>query len=427
MSDPLIVDHHQSGRRANHSRAARIRSARLAAFTLVEILVVLGIIILVVALGVPLFGALSGARSTESGRNIAAAALGQARTIAVNEGKYAGVMFYVDPDTDRTVLSLVVVRDPKSGLEDSDPYDKYKTFISGEEYRKPGHIANVSGNDVLQRGDRVIQLVSDMDGTFKAADYPNAVGSVSFSQYMKFYGNYRPAVRTFRARETITQPLNTGNSGIRPPRNGPFSSAAPNTDRAITSTVPVYSKSNYSGTLESTDNEFGNDRWQLDSDKSITATGEQTLLPKGVGLQIIAQAQDRPDTNATEGERYFRTGCIIFDPQGRLVLRNFSITSAETLGQNLELAVDASNIVGGLGVVLYDRETFRGNATFSDSDWLYLGNRNQNKFAVNTPLPSFNDYPSTTYAEEQAEEAWLDNNTVPLLINRFSGSMNEAN
>ena len=66
-------------------------------FTLTEILIVIGIIILMVALAIPAFSIFRGERSTEAAENQLSALLARARTEAIGFQKVGGVLFFQDP------------------------------------------------------------------------------------------------------------------------------------------------------------------------------------------------------------------------------------------------------------------------------------------------------------------------------------------
>ena len=76
-------------------------------FTLTELLVVIGIVLLFMLLAIPSFRALSGERSVDSARNQLSAMLVRAREEAIGLQDYRGILFYLDPATDRVVGSLV--------------------------------------------------------------------------------------------------------------------------------------------------------------------------------------------------------------------------------------------------------------------------------------------------------------------------------
>jgi type II secretory pathway pseudopilin PulG len=88
-------------------RAGAFRRAVRRAFTLTELLIVIGLIVLVIALAVPAFKAMSGGRSIDAAQNQLAAVLGAARAEAIGLQKVRGVFFYVDPATERVNAALV--------------------------------------------------------------------------------------------------------------------------------------------------------------------------------------------------------------------------------------------------------------------------------------------------------------------------------
>jgi type II secretory pathway pseudopilin PulG len=93
--------------------AARMRSA----FTLMELMVVIGIMVLMLALAVPTFNVMTGSRSIENAQNAIAATLAQARLSAVRSQAPRGVCFYRDPATDRIAMALVSYDTGNTGIE----------------------------------------------------------------------------------------------------------------------------------------------------------------------------------------------------------------------------------------------------------------------------------------------------------------------
>lgn len=106
----------KGGRTNQASRPARssfiLRPSSSRAFSLIELLIVIGIIILVIAMAVPAFNLISGTRSVDAAENLLGVMLGRARTEAIGVQQVRGVMFYIDPATQRVNVTLVRVVDP---------------------------------------------------------------------------------------------------------------------------------------------------------------------------------------------------------------------------------------------------------------------------------------------------------------------------
>jgi prepilin-type N-terminal cleavage/methylation domain-containing protein len=76
-------------------------------FTLTEILIVIGIIVLMIAIAVPTFNILRGNRSVDAAVNQVTALLGRARSEAIGLQTSEGVFFFRDLKTDRYTAALV--------------------------------------------------------------------------------------------------------------------------------------------------------------------------------------------------------------------------------------------------------------------------------------------------------------------------------
>ena len=93
--------------RTHPTTPAAARPPRRSAFTMTELLIVIGLIVLVIAIAVPAFKAMSGGRSVDAAQNQLAAVLGVARAEAIGLQKVRGVFFYLDPATERVNVALV--------------------------------------------------------------------------------------------------------------------------------------------------------------------------------------------------------------------------------------------------------------------------------------------------------------------------------
>jgi type II secretory pathway pseudopilin PulG len=91
-------------------------------FSLTEILIVIGLIVLMLALAVPTFNFLTGNRSVEGAQNTIGALIGRARVEAIGLQETRGVFFFIDRASGRVAAALVraVERpDPATFLADS--------------------------------------------------------------------------------------------------------------------------------------------------------------------------------------------------------------------------------------------------------------------------------------------------------------------
>ncbi len=61
----------------------------------------------------------------------------------------------------------------------------------------------------------------------------------------------------------------------------------------------------------------------------------------------------------------------------------------------------------------------------SQGDWIYGGTAPANYYAFSANSAPLQDLPASEAAEHM-EEDWLSNNTVPVMINRYSGSLSET-
>jgi prepilin-type N-terminal cleavage/methylation domain-containing protein len=82
------------------------------AFTLTELLVVMGVIVLMIAMAVPLFNVFSASHSIEGAQNMVSAMLQRARARAIAMQERRGVFFFEDQATKKTGMLLVRIDDP---------------------------------------------------------------------------------------------------------------------------------------------------------------------------------------------------------------------------------------------------------------------------------------------------------------------------
>jgi len=85
---------------------------RRGGFTLTELLIVVGLIVLLVTLAIPTFGLITGGKSIDAAENQASAFLGRVRQDALALQEPRGVLMIQDPDTSRMVMVEVYYDDP---------------------------------------------------------------------------------------------------------------------------------------------------------------------------------------------------------------------------------------------------------------------------------------------------------------------------
>jgi prepilin-type N-terminal cleavage/methylation domain-containing protein len=89
------------------NRKSQIANTSPSAFTLIELLVTLGIIVLILAIAIPAVNLLTGERSIEGAQNQIAAELSLARSRAQSLQREGGLLFYLDPASDRVGMRHV--------------------------------------------------------------------------------------------------------------------------------------------------------------------------------------------------------------------------------------------------------------------------------------------------------------------------------
>lgn len=477
---------------------AHSRLRRRGGFTIAEMLVVIGIILLVMAIALPAFTAIVGSRSIESARNVVAASLVRARAEAIRRGQPCGVYFYVDPDTKRTGAAIVTL-DP---LSDIDPYDEYKSFTRGtasvtRDYQGGSYdplnqftASNPPPQDEpSMTADRVVTLAVDDVTVLPAADQALSLYAPG-GPYANFSGRPIVVTRLHSSRDTDPSTAENDNPGLQAdPSNGDDTHEPPLVGSS-------FDPDTYAGPFVGVA-----PMWVFDEVGSLELIDgiEPELLAPGAGVQVILgqTLQDTfdppngdpsgdvdngfgysiPDIGApaippqVEGvpppfrERYARSGLILFDEEGHLVQSEYRIYASSRLGRvmGLDLTDDAFSTLDPkpkiqeyqpatstvLGLALYERSAF-DDAMSEGTALEWKGGFIASISEPTTPLERFqttdgdvtfayppDDRPAdlgtrATLAsgdyrfDEYAEERWLDANTIPLMVNRYSGMLVEA-
>jgi prepilin-type N-terminal cleavage/methylation domain-containing protein len=350
-------------------------------FTLIEVLVVLTIILIIALSALPAIRFITGSRSIESTQNIAAAMIGRARSQALIDGEHRGVFFFLDPVNDRTTMAIV----GQTGDSVSAPYSGWTTpnppLTAAVPIDRPGNTPGTIKNVTYYTSGAPAPIVRSsvvmLNNTFPA---PYVDGN---SMYLAGANTMRRYIlRSYGCRQQ-----NNANAGNRP--------ANPN----------------------------GNAFWgDIATSIETLADSDFQILPQGVGVQLI----NSNPTNQPNFDRYLRTGCIMFDKKGRFDSVPWAVPANSTLGKALHLAKDLKLVNGAgtqqlysqFGIAIYDRQTFLAKAPGAnptDADFI-LGSG----FFDPAVYPTAK-FPS--WADENAEETWLDNNSLPLFVDRYNGTL----
>jgi prepilin-type N-terminal cleavage/methylation domain-containing protein len=384
-------------------------------FTLIELLVVIGIIVLIAAAAVPLFRFITASRSVDNANNMVDSMVGRGRAQALVEYRNAGIFFFLDPVTDRTTMALV--HQAGDSFRDPDFY-AYKGWTDGSDQIADGQgsypagsVGTTSGNvtyyDVNEPANGPSYAMALIQGT--------APIESSLNQQEWFY-------------QSETNPKST-NGAFQKFTNIRFQCSLQHSAQGNSNDPPSSQGPKYWNGLPPTD---------LD----IVAGTDVQLLPPGVGLQVINDTKGNANT-----DRYLRTGVILFDNEGKFQSVPWSMNAVSTLaklidpgtgapttpsgippagglpaGSNLTADVNGNKLFSGFGVVLYDRATFL-SLGYTEGDYLYK----------NAALPGGSYFPflsvppnMTSGGPEDKEETWLDNNSLPLVVNRFNGALTKG-
>ncbi len=281
-------------------------------FTLVEILIVVGILMLLLGLSVAALNAISGNRSTAAASNLVSAMLARARTMALNdtgpEASDYGVFFFLDRTQDRT--AMVLVKRTNGMLTDADGLEQYKGWKNGWAYLGAANPTPPPQFIDAPEGQRVLYVVRDA---------------------LEKDQNNNDRLRVAWYQRTVANPA----SDNSPPATG--------------------------GT---------NAEWAdvvLGDTDSYVGVGDTDIqyLPAGIGLQLVNEPRAVSD-------RYLRTGAIFFDRQGRLDALPYAVRHDSKLGIMMKLTSDlTANVVSQFGVALFDLPAFGGNPNNTEGDLAY--------------------------------------------------------
>ncbi len=313
-------------------------------YTLVEMLIVIGIIVLMVGIALPAFRAITGGRSEEGATNQVTSMLARARADAIATQQPRGVAVFTDATGQCRVAEVGAV-----------------TFGMWVKVNSP-NLPYVKGNYVTY--------------------FPS---SSSPPQYYVCTANILANSNTDISDATHWQQLVNGATSQAAAWASVWASVTPVLYDQLPDTDPV-------------------------------------VLPVGVGVQVIADDSTLGSATTGKTDRYLHNGVLIFDASGRLSYQQQAFSQYGVIGGSagFNLANVQRSTAGltpsqqflldsSFGLVLYDREAL-ANQGFPAAEPTFVATATYGTVGASPP-------------SEADEEAWLDVNATPLLINRYTGAL----
>ena len=337
---------------------------RRRAFTLIEILVVMGIIILLIALALPAFSFITGSRSAEAASNQIAAALSVARSQAIGLQKTRGIAVYRDVNNDRSVAAIIELR--------SSPFSVWAPGIAG------GTPGEYTRGQYVQRGANAYVCLETYKDPAGASQFDPATAvvppNIAYWRQLKsvqpIYAPATPLAATFvelvPGAETIQLPIGIDARGVSNEFRYPNPTYATGSPQLYRYVNPVIILFDADGQIVSTPYLIAQEGLLGDSIRTLTSTAQPG------GFVPVPQPTAAPSV-----------------PYGY---------------PNTPLPPGASSVTPAtssqIGLVLLDAEVFK-NTT-----------------------PNLND-PSALPTQQQVVDSnnWLDQNSTPLMVNRFNGTL----
>ncbi len=336
------------------------------AFTLTEMVVVIGIIILLVAMAIPAIRGLTGSRSIDAGYNTLSALITRAREEAVGLQEVHGVLFWLDPATDRINASIV----QSVPLDSSDespltatPATYYLDIVPDREFLQ---LPSGIGLQVINNGG-VVPPAWAAGQTYAQ----NALVQVGGSFYS-------------------CKLTNVSSTANEPPNATYWNTAQILPDRYI-GFNPLPSP----GAADTITSAGGNAAVRIGG--AILFDGNGRLTSKTYGLKLH-QSNSTSPSNLAQYIFGIPSNAVMPTPQ-------VDYTPPAALSSQF-------------GFVLFDREAFNNFGGTIGDDLLDPTGVPNGYGVASTPAAS----PPT----EADEEVWLDTNSAPILINRYNGTLIRA-
>ena len=348
-----LTEHRCGGARTDTPILRYTDTWRRRGFSLTEILIVIGLIVLMLALAVPTFNFITGNRSVEGAQNTVGALIGRARAEAIGLQETRGVFFFIERASGRVAAALV------RGVE--------------------GPVVSPTAGATFQRAALV------------AATEPLPEAWLDLVPDTEFV-TLPPGVML----QTIDDAMVSGGARVEDAYIGYNRRNEGNANNANPPTSDTHTL--YGGV--------------------ILFDGSGQLVARRYAFKTFF-------VDATNMRQPTRMGDLLYRPKGDPNPWNNHYASAQIndavpLGHSpAAVGVGAYYCKSQLGVVLFDRERWMvgspavtGQAYDKELDWQIQ------------PLTatSYDAAPST----EKLEEDWIDQNGLPLLVNRYNGTLVRA-
>jgi prepilin-type N-terminal cleavage/methylation domain-containing protein len=374
---------------------------RPAGFTLTELLVVIGIIVIIAAVALPVFNVLTGSRSIEAGQNFLSASLARARAEALSRQQPIGLAVYFDQVRGRTALATVsfpLVWDANVAYQRGDIV--YTQQSGSRQYWlcHTDHLSAAASEPAARDSDK-------MPSTSSSATPPFITGVSGQWAFHDPAISSSPDVPRYAAQEYLSilpetevvylppgiaaQVLNSANIEVRSvyvPVPGPITGTRPS-DRYLTVGVILFDAS---GRL------LPNQRWGT--------LFSPTDAPAPMG-------QATPTTNSPRF-RSTRLGLAVrFNTDGQTATRlrtgiSFNLDPVTSSG-----AQNSAPLVTGTGVILYDRQSCQNfyETVAGAADVKSFDGQSMDRLWTGSP--------------DAQLEGWLDQNGSLFLVNRYTGTL----
>jgi prepilin-type N-terminal cleavage/methylation domain-containing protein len=352
--------------------AARARKG----FTLTEILIVIGIIVLMAALSVPAFNVISGSKSIQGATNIVQTMVSRARSEAMARGEIVGLAVYVDQTQQKTALALVGFAQPWTSGTSYVVGDYVYTDENGTRQYWICGTAHTAGSGATADQQPTYAFPSKNFYNWVAVDTsgsasPKFILNYSFDQYVSILPEtdvtFLPVGVGAQVLNSARIPGNTGTAALA--------------DRYLQTSVIFFDKD---GRL------LPGQQWGI----MYAPTNNQLSSRLGLLVQFGAKLAAGPTKTAS-------TNTYNLDPLDSKT--NYTAHTAS-----------------GLGVILYDKSSWdaiMSNVTIPELQYDSQATGQQYQTPTGSSPPPQN---------EADKEQWLDQNGTLLLLNRYTGSLIKA-